>query len=288
MLPNLLVIGAMKSATTSLHQYLDAHPMIHMSQEKEIDFFNTQENFQRGLTWYQNHFEVNPQISIYGESSTSYTKYPFFHRVPQRIYQTIPHVKLIYILRDPIERAISHYHMMFLRDEEQRSFTDAIADLETSMYVRVSQYHTQLQQYLDYFPLEQIHILTTNSLKRDSKAAMQQIFDFLEVDPIIEAEQYTYKHNNAAEKFGYNAVGRIAKRLLLNQESPMRQLIMPLIPKSLRRDLRTRIFGTKVMRTQIEKPHISDESRQRLVQYLTPEVDALRQLTGKTFDSWSL
>jgi len=106
-LPNLIIIGAMKCATTSLHYYLNLHPQISMSEEKELDFFIHKNNWHKGIEWYKTNFTGN--ASVYGESSPNYTKYPFFNGVPERMHAVVPDAKLIYVVRDPIERIISHY-----------------------------------------------------------------------------------------------------------------------------------------------------------------------------------
>lgn len=107
MLPNLIVIGAHKCATTSLHYYLGLHPQISMSREKELNFFIKERNWYKGIEWYKSNFTT--KAMIYGESSPNYTNYPFFMGVPERMCSVVPEAKLIYIVRDPIDRVISHY-----------------------------------------------------------------------------------------------------------------------------------------------------------------------------------
>jgi len=107
-LPNLIIIGAMKCATTSLHYYLNLHPEISMSKIKELRYFVEQHNWHQGIEWYKSHFAAN--IPIRGETSPAYTEYPRFKNIVERMYMTIPKTKLIYILRDPIQRTLSHFH----------------------------------------------------------------------------------------------------------------------------------------------------------------------------------
>ena len=106
-LPNLIIIGAQKCGTTSLHYYLNLHPQILMSREKELNFFITERNWSKGVDWYRSQFVEKAEI--YGESSPNYTDYIRFGGVPERMYSVVPDARLIYILRDPIERIVSHY-----------------------------------------------------------------------------------------------------------------------------------------------------------------------------------
>lgn len=103
MRPNLVVIGAAKCGTTSLHEYLNAHPQIAMSREKELDFFVAEKNWSRGLDWYEAQFEDAP---IRGESSVSYAAFPEYQGVPERIVRALPDARVIYLVRDPVERVV--------------------------------------------------------------------------------------------------------------------------------------------------------------------------------------
>lgn len=100
-LPNVLVIGAMKAGTTSLHRHLDLHPEIGMSERKELHLF-TRPDWRQHLDWYTGHF--SSAAPVQGESSPNYTKRRLFPGVPARIAAALPEVRLIYILRDPVER----------------------------------------------------------------------------------------------------------------------------------------------------------------------------------------
>ena len=107
MLPTFITIGAMKCGTHSLHQYLDLHPEIAMSQRKELNFFLTEAKFAQGLEWYSAQIAGNGTAR--GESSPNYSKCHMFPGVAERMHATLPDIKLIYLVRDPVERAVSHY-----------------------------------------------------------------------------------------------------------------------------------------------------------------------------------
>ena len=122
MLPNTFIIGAGKSGTTSLWLYLNRHPDIALSRNKEPAFF-VRPNFREDLDWYESLFEP---ARIVGEASTVYTAHPVFDGVPERIHSLVPTPKLIYLVRDPVERAISHYVEHISQGIESRSAIEAL------------------------------------------------------------------------------------------------------------------------------------------------------------------
>src|SRR4051812_23135116 len=104
LLPNLLVIGAAKAGTTSLWHYLDAHPSVFMAPAKELHFFDLDENWNRGIPWYAEHFAGSESSPVVGEATPGYTRYPHRPHAAARAAATVPDARLIYLVRDPIER----------------------------------------------------------------------------------------------------------------------------------------------------------------------------------------
>ena len=168
MLPNLIVIGAMKCGTSSLHYYLSLHPEIFMSERKELNFFIDRKNWGRGLDWYEAQFPE--PLPVRGESSPGYTKYPTFEGVAERLHSVLPGAKLIYLVRDPIERIVSHYLDSYALRREDGTIEDMLADLDDNHYVNCSRYFMQLEQYLRYYPESQILIITSEELEDDRPA----------------------------------------------------------------------------------------------------------------------
>ena len=139
-LPNFIVIGAMKSGTTSLFHYLQAHPQVFMSPLKEVEFFVEEKNWRRGMDWYRAQFAgASPGALAIGEASTAYTKYPEYPGVPERIASSLPDARLIYILRDPIERIRSHYQHRVLSGAEREPLERAV--LNDERYMNLSLIH---------------------------------------------------------------------------------------------------------------------------------------------------
>ena len=135
-LPNLLVIGAQKCGTTSLHGYLSLHPQVSMAKRKELDFFVRPEdsivaigNWHRGLDWYRAQFQGSSPVL--GEASPNYTGFPHFRGVPERAARVLPEAKLICMVRDPIERIVSHYMHRRAAGVETRPLEQTLGDIET-------------------------------------------------------------------------------------------------------------------------------------------------------------
>jgi hypothetical protein len=146
-LPNLIVIGSAKCGTTGLHRYLDLHPEIAMAAAKELDFFAGTQNWQRGVEWYESQFRP---ATVRGETSPSYTQYPRVAGVPARMAQVVPSARLVYIVRDPIERTISAYRFRrWIIGGERREIDQALASFEQKSSLDSSRYAFQLEQYLE-------------------------------------------------------------------------------------------------------------------------------------------
>lgn len=199
-IPNFLIVGVQKGGTTSLYNYLIQHPHIAPASEKEVHFFDL--NFHRGLDWYHAQF---PRVAdgknlLTGEASPYYIFHP---RVPPLIHQHFPQVKLIVLLRNPVERAISHYYYYVKIGFEKRSLEDAIAT-ETELlagetellaaspnyysfyhrhytYLARGRYLEQLQTWWQYFPQEQLLILKSEDFYTQPAATFNTVLDFLEL-----------------------------------------------------------------------------------------------------------
>jgi len=272
-LPNLVVIGGMKCGTTSLHMYLDQHPDVLMSQPKEVHYF-LERNADKGVRWYQSHFSGT--AAVRGESSPGYTKYPLRPGVPARMHSLLPDAKLIYILRDPVERTVSHYLHEYLRNWERRTLAEAMESFADNPYVDASRYHMQLERYLEYYPPSQILVLTTEDLRDDPQLTLGRAVDFVGLEPF---QFDVVSRANVAERRGRsNRVGRVL-------ESPRAKKIGRHLP-------RPAVEFAKVVTARlsetVQRPALDPETRRALTEYLRDDVARLRALTGVAFEKWSL
>src|SRR3972149_755288 len=192
--PTFLIIGAMKTGTTSLYHYLAHHPQVHMPRQKEIDFFSEPAIWRLGWEWYLGQFASAPSSAVaIGEASTSYTKFPEFSDVPRRIAERLPRVRLVYLIRHPVERIHSQYAHHVLMGDERRPISEAL--LADPRYLNTTQYAMQLEQYLRYFDRDQILIVQAEHLRSVRRTTVRRIFTFLGIDPewtspVIDQEFY--------------------------------------------------------------------------------------------------
>jgi len=273
-LPNLLIIGAGKCGTSSLHHYLDAHPSVSMSEPKELDFFQDADCLDRAAQ-YERHFPDH--VPVRGESSPGYTGYPRVQGVPERIRALIPEARLIYLVRDPIERTVSHYVQAYKVRADSRSFDQAFRDLdpERNKYVCYSRYATQVDRYLRCFPLERLLVLDGEDLLHDRHAALRHVFGFLGVDSSFYSPQFEEMLNTRESQYRLGAAGARVRRLAARAGGHR-------APTGLQRGL-TRLAGRR-----IERPVVDDALRRRLEAALAPEAARLREITGMRFSGWTV
>jgi len=262
----------MKGGTSSLHYYLNLHPDIYMSQPKELDFFVREGNYKNGLEWYKSIFP--DYVSVRGESSPSYSKYPAYDDVPKRMHSVLPNVKLVYILRDPVDRIVSHYVHNLAHGRERRTIQDALTPIENNHYVACSKYYLQLTRYLEYFHMENILIIKSEALKSNRTCTLERIFRFLGVDESFVSDQYGTMLHNSGGKRRYSSVGRYLKDL------PVVRRAAAIMPRSLTRGI------YRVVSSELEKVTLPEALRRELVEYLEEDVDSLRKVTELEFVEW--
>jgi hypothetical protein len=277
MLPNLIIIGAMKCGTTSLHYYLSLHPQIFMSAEKELKYFLQERNWPKGLAWYESQFPV--EAPVRGEASPSYTFYPMFDGVPKRMHSVIPDAKLIYVVRDPIERLISQYRHDLAEGKTSAPIEEAILPLDSSMYVARSKYAVQLERFLEYYPLSQILIFTQEELKARRRATLQRVFRFLGVDESFASWKFNVEMHDSRWKRRTGRVGDAVARS--TSFLPFERL--PALVRGPARKLLTIPFSESVAR-----PRMSDDLLRRVADEIRDDTRRFREITGMPFDSWSV
>jgi hypothetical protein len=276
-LPNLIVIGAMKSGTTSLHHYLNLHPQIFMTWNKELNFFVAERNWPRGRAWYERHFKTT--AGIRGESSPNYTNYPYFPGVAERMHSLLPDARIIYILRNPIDRTISHYQHQYARNLENRSLTEALANLDYNEYVDRSRYAWQLDQFLSHYPLEHILVLSQEDLLQKRRPTLQRVFRWLGVAANFDDPRFDRLYHESS------SIRRKSARGLRLAGLPGFRLIRKL-PEHLASAADRWLFYP--LSLPVPRPVLPDDLRSQLADYLQSDVQRLRALTGQSFPDWSI
>ena len=191
-LPRLIGIGAMKAGTSALHRYLATHPDLAMSQPKELCFFYGTErpsrpdgewspggNWWRGVAWYRQHFPDDGRHG--GEVSPGYTS-PDHPGAAARMARVVPDARLVYLVRDPLARAVSQYRHHVRDGAEHRPLEEALLDPD-GHYLTRSRYHARLAPFLDHFPATQVLVLAQEDLDRDRRSTLQRVHAHAGVRP---------------------------------------------------------------------------------------------------------
>jgi hypothetical protein len=275
-LPNFLVIGAMKGGTTSLYEYLRRHPQVFMSDVKELHYFAPQINWIKGQDWYEEQFSAADGAIAVGEASTSYTKYPDVAGVPERIARLLPGVRLIYVVRHPVERIRSQYLHQLLMGEERKPFEMAVR--QESRYVDYSRYFFQIERYLEWFDRSQILVITSEALRGRRGETLRRVFSFLGIDELWVDPSVEREFHRTSEK----EVARPGLRRLYG--SATYQRVSTRIPESVkdvfRPATRWSIGDDRAVLTPRLRGWLEDAVRD--------DVDALKRLLGPDFDGWGI
>ena len=291
-LPNFLIIGAAKAGTTALHEYLQQHPQIYMTPTKETNFFafeGKEVNFQgvgddalkefsiTDIETYKAQFAGVATEKAIGEACPSYLYYP---QAATRIKQYLPDVRLIVILRNPVDRAYANF-LHTVRDDREpyKDFALALQDEPNRIannwewfwhYIQVGFYGKQLKHYYEIFPASQIKIYLYEDLKENAIALLQDIFRWLEVDD-------TFVPDMALRP---NKSGMPKNKLLhqvLTKPNPIKTILKPLFPAKIRQ---------KIQHQNLNTPQISQEVRQQLLDIYRADILQCQDLINRDLEPW--
>ena len=291
-LPNFLIIGVQKAGTSSIYHYLKQHPQVYMSPVKETNFFerdwenadpeacDRKKNGIYTFSQYSQLFEnVTDEIAI-GEASPNYL---FHYEASASLIQNhLPDVKLIAILRNPIERAYSDY-LMHVRDSigKPKPFAEHIQKANTSYTIRKGLYYDGLQHYLDKFGCDRVRVYLYEDLYRDSVQFMQEIYRFLGVDETFNTD--TSQKLQVAQVPKNQTVNR-----LLRTENPLRSMaasaLKAILPPEARQNLRSALMNLNSQ--DKSKLTLSAEERKQLADFYREDVLNLQELIQRDLSSW--
>ena len=187
-LPEFVIIGTQKGGTTFFYGLLRKHPLVRPAATKEIHFFDRNKVFKEGVEWYKRCFpesaRVDGQRTVTGESSPAY----LFHvQAPARMTEVIPDAKLVALLRNPVDRAYSHYQMYVRRGEEERSFEEATEEeMDTGRgprYLARGFYAEQLERFSFFADRGQLLVVNSENLFARPLEVLHRVLRFLELPP---------------------------------------------------------------------------------------------------------
>ena len=295
-IPDFLIIGAAKSGTTAVFEYMQENPGVFLTEPKEPHYYalagTTPAFTGPGDAESINRFSVTDREEysklyasatpgqVKGEASVSTLYYP---SAAQRLSDEVPSAKLICVLRDPADRAFSGYSFMRTRTwEPLDDFAAALRDEDRRIeagwhhiwhYASMGFYGTQLQRFMSVFPADQILVTTHESLRDDPSAFMSRVYDFIGV------EQCVISHTPAPHRSGEPRSRVLSK--VITTHHPLKKLVAPLIPPSARIRLRD-----AVQRRNVVKKSYPDEVRAALIERYRPDIQLLESLTGIDTTSW--
>lgn len=265
MLPNFLGIGAARAGSTWVARNLGLHPDVCLPRDKELHFFDRY--YDRGIEFYESQFSACSGQSAVGEVTPQY-----FHNlaVAPRIKETLPAVRLIVCLRNPVERAYSHYWNIRAKSPESESLSFEEKLQQPTEIFQVGYYYDHLMRYYELFPKDQVLVLLYEDLKADPEAFLREIFSFLNVDVDFVSPLAHHKVNVAAshQDLGqskllwhfYRVLGRIGAHRAAHS-----------VEKINRRDL----------------PAMRPETREFLLEVYRPKNELLQELIGRDLSSWN-
>ena len=267
----------MKGGTTSLCAYLAEHPQVFLSEEKELHFFLADGNRARGRAWYEAQFAGAGTAVARGEGSTTYALWPNQDGVPARVVEMIPDIRIVYVVREPLSRVVSHYAHDWAMGDERRPIAEALTD--DSAFVNGSRYSTQLARWLEHLPRSNVHVTTSDALRSDRAATVSRIQEFIGVDPDFVAPNIDAESHLTADK--NRAVRPAFRRLWAN----------PVYRSAARiAGPRVKQLAHRVTRSEFDPVslELGESTAAHLREILRPEVAGLREYLGPDFTGWGL
>ncbi len=275
-IPNFLVAGASKAGTEWLRLALREHPDIHVpSGGHTLDFFSRR--FDNGTDWYRAQFEERGDASVVGEKSSSYI---ISEEAPQRIAAYNPDMKLVFVLRQPIDRAYSHY-CMWLRGGLVTNNVDSELNEQSPLVVE-GRYHDHMQRFLQHFDRRQIRIMLYDDLRADPKTFLASIYSFLNVDsefcPAVLEQRYHATKNRPRVQWLYSGAVKLMRSI--RRSSRLGDQFV----EAMRRKGYVDAFHR--VNKGDDFPKLPEETRMRLAAYYHDDVEALGQLLERDLSHW--
>jgi Sulfotransferase domain len=265
-----LIIGAAKSATTTLQRSLVTDPDILMPRgDFEPHYFSREHH--RGDAWYFSNFPEKLPGQLLGERSNSYLATP---GVAERIYAALPHVKLIVQLRNPVDRAYSDYCMLFRRGEVSRDIEKYLDPriAKDKRFLADGKYSAQLVAYRALFPASKLLVLLFEELKNDPVSQISKLRKYLGRSDVIST---TVSSAKAKDKT-VPVINPIFRRHL----GWLKPLVAPVRGNKIVQSMR------QLLVAEVEYPELQPEIRKRLTDYFAPEVENMQKLLGRRLPEW--
>lgn len=239
-----------------------------------MDFFIAERNWKKGVEWYKANFLGKAPVR--GESSPNYTAYPAWKGIPERMHSVVPGVKLIYVVRDPIDRIISGYLHNRLKGRETGKIEDALTDFDNILVFR-SKYFMQIEQFLKYYPKSDILVFELEELHRNPRGTSEKIFKFLDVDESFYSPDFEVTLHKSSNTFRNESVNEVLR--WLSETRVARQ-----IPLAVQIQIRSLLSRTQPGKP--ERPVLDEKLQRKLIEHLRDDINRFREFAGKDFGGW--
>lgn len=305
--PDFIIIGAAKSGTTSICRHLLDDDRLYLSIPKEPEFFARDDIYSKGDEWYCHLFDSAQSNQLCGEASTIYSLFPLFPKTAERMFSLIPNVKLIYVMRNPVNRAYSYYVQLMKNYQNSRqttripvSFNELLFSKETccsdnsklaafdkhlpfcsKLLTSGGHYYEQIQQYLRYYSLESIHFIIFEDFIANPNHELKKLYEFLNLDYQIEdGNLHLHRENISDDHFRglyfLEQIKKIKDNKLLNK-------IINVIPSPAKKRLKIILFNASANKqgSRQFQPEIMTEDESKYLNDLYSEsTDKLSELIG--------
>lgn len=279
-LPGFLIIGAMKSGTTTLYRDLLPNPAVFMPLDKEPSNLNTDEVLTpEGLKRYAELFESKRPEQVGGEASTSYTKIPTVTGVPGRARRVLgADVRLVYLLREPVSRAISHHaHALTTGDTTDRDFNRDVRAKEK--YLDYSRYAMQAEAWLDVFGPDRLMFVRFESFVKDRKGTIERVSRFIGVEPRPDLVKEDAVYNKTSERV--RSVGLVSR---IAASRAYKKLVRPVLSV----EFRTRFRSMVLPKANVQPVAPTAETIDWMIERLAPDMERLGRLMGHAGPVWDV
>jgi len=287
--PSFFCVGAQKAGTTSLHNILNQHPAILLPKVKETKFFIDDEKYKKGIEQYKSNFFLNTEeAQVAGEIDPDYM---VWEQVPERMFKCLgPNIKIIFVFRNPVDRAYSHYWMCVRRNIENLTFEEAIEEESTRIrqsmsafahfsYIERGMYSKQVNRFLDYFPRENMrfYIFESDFLKFREN----MVHDIVRWLGVEHKELDINDHSNKASKARSSVIANF-----IYQGSPLRKLGRLILPvPSWRREVMKKVdlWNRKPF---VPEPILREQRKLLFEKYFLEDIIQLEKLLGMDLSFW--
>ncbi len=274
--PHFVVIGSMRAGTTMVHDMLARIDGLCMARMKETDFFIAEKNYDRGLDWYMRQF--SDLDALCGEASPNYTKCDVFSGVAERLHKVNPEARLIYIVRDPIERAISQYNHSYMMGQDLPSPEVLLSSQVGEHILAASSYARQLEPWISVFGRDALLIVDFDALCKDPDRVVDEMCSFIGLDKVVRDEG-DVNLNSAGQ------LGAMPRWLVYLRGTRFGDTLRAILPRNFVKRGKAFFSSTKEQKKPPVFPDVvKDEMRARLAD----DMAQFRGVSGMSFAGWSV